>query len=106
MNALAGNWATVEVQNVHADAWVDANRSPETVAESPMSAATPTRGSLTSSSFATPCKPSTPCSRRRAFRRQVYRSAARPCSRKAEDGTDGMASGRTTTWPLFEAHQA
>jgi hypothetical protein len=92
-NILRGDWMSVKVQKVHADNWIDASRSPDdSMATAPLASATPTRGSTTSSPLATPCKPTTPCSRRRAFRRPVYCSGARPCSRKKEDGNDVVPS--------------
>lgn len=96
-NFLAGDWVSVQVHKVHADAWVDAGRSADdSMAMVPIASVTPTRGST--SPPTTPCKPATPCSRR-SFRRQVYSS--RPCSRKKEDSMGPSVPGTPgkRMWP-------
>lgn len=92
-NIMGGDWVSVQVHKVHADSWVDAGRSEDSMAMQSNTSVTPTRGSATESPSTTPCKPSTPHSRSQRFRRQVYsRSSARPCSRKADDYADAVAS--------------
>lgn len=94
-NFLGGDWVSVQVQKVHADAWIDAGRSgDDSMAMMPNASVTPTRGSSPNRST-TPCKPTTPCSRR-SFRRPV--DSSRPCSRKKEDLAPAVPGTPGRTW--------